>query len=215
MRKADIAEWILSLTTTPERAAATAGDLMEGASARGTLWFWSSLMRTAGGLVWSNVSESPMRLTGLAILSVVFSVIYTTAVLLGIMAGQVLIVDTVSRGLLRLGTQDLLVTPDTLVPSNALMTLDAAVAAMVASLMLGNWLARWAPSRELAVSLVAWVGVTVANLLAFLLWGSEITLLGPTGYVAIDLALMAACILFTFAGIERTRRLLAKITSSR
>ena len=29
MRKASIAEWILSLVTTPERAAATVGDLLE------------------------------------------------------------------------------------------------------------------------------------------------------------------------------------------
>ena len=41
MRNAHLAEWILSLFTTRERAAATVGDLTENASARGALWFWS------------------------------------------------------------------------------------------------------------------------------------------------------------------------------
>jgi hypothetical protein len=207
MLKANIAEWLLSLTTTPERAASTAGDLLQEADKRGPAWFWISLVRTAGGLVWNNVLESPMRLTGLAILSFVFSIIYFMPIALIIVAGQVLIVGTV------LGVQDLLVRPETLVPSEAVMALDAAVAIMVSSLMMGSWLTRWAPRRELAVTLVAWVGFRVVWISVSLLWPSVITPWGPVD-VALDLALTAGALLFTFAGIERSRRRLAKIRLS-
>ena len=39
MRNATAAEWILTLTTTNDRAASTVGDLLEETSSRGGLWF--------------------------------------------------------------------------------------------------------------------------------------------------------------------------------
>ena len=61
MRSAIAAEWILSLVTAPDRAAATVGDLMEEGSAHGVGWFWSNVLRTASGHVWRGVSASPLR----------------------------------------------------------------------------------------------------------------------------------------------------------
>ena len=51
MRSARIAEWVLSLGTTPARAASTVGDLMEGAQGRGRLWFWASVLQTTLSLM--------------------------------------------------------------------------------------------------------------------------------------------------------------------
>lgn len=64
MRNAQIAEWILSLVTTPERAAATVGDLLENASELGT--FWLGVLRTAVSLLWREFAEDPANLMGLA-----------------------------------------------------------------------------------------------------------------------------------------------------
>jgi len=64
MRNAQLAEWILSLVTSPERAAATVGDLMENASELGM--FWLGVLRTAGSLLWREFAEDPANLMGLA-----------------------------------------------------------------------------------------------------------------------------------------------------
>jgi hypothetical protein len=46
MRKAAVAEWILSRSRESDRASAITGDLMEQAESRGGIWFWFSLIRT-------------------------------------------------------------------------------------------------------------------------------------------------------------------------
>jgi hypothetical protein len=52
MRNASIAEWILSLATSPERAAATVGDLLEKSSS-----FWLSVFGTFVSLVADGVVD--------------------------------------------------------------------------------------------------------------------------------------------------------------
>ena len=66
MPSAAVAEWILSLVAPPDRAASTVGDLVEEASSRGTLWFWSCVLRTAGSHLWHDLTLSPLRMLGLA-----------------------------------------------------------------------------------------------------------------------------------------------------
>jgi hypothetical protein len=66
MRNATAAEWILTLTTTNDRAASTVGDLLEEASSRGGLWFWSSVLRTASSHLWRGLRAAPLRIVGLA-----------------------------------------------------------------------------------------------------------------------------------------------------
>jgi hypothetical protein len=66
MRSATAAEWILSLATTPERAASTVGDLIEEAPPRGALWFWSNVLRTASSHIWRDLRAAPLRMLGLA-----------------------------------------------------------------------------------------------------------------------------------------------------
>jgi hypothetical protein len=66
MRNAAVAEWILTLVATPDRAASTVGDLVEEAASRGSLWFWSCVLRTAGSHLWHDLTVSPLRMLGLA-----------------------------------------------------------------------------------------------------------------------------------------------------
>ncbi len=66
MHSAAVAEWILSLVAPPDRAASTVGDLVEEASSRGTLWFWSCVLRTAGSHLWHDLTVSPLRMLDLA-----------------------------------------------------------------------------------------------------------------------------------------------------
>jgi hypothetical protein len=67
MRKAQIAELILSLFTSRDRAASTVGDLMENALGHGGWWFWSGVSRTALSLFWSSFSAEPYFVAGIAI----------------------------------------------------------------------------------------------------------------------------------------------------
>jgi hypothetical protein len=70
MDKARIAERILALVLSPDRAASAVGDWMEDADVRGPVWFWSCVFRTAISQVWSDLAGSPrlmvrVGLTGL------------------------------------------------------------------------------------------------------------------------------------------------------
>jgi hypothetical protein len=67
MRRASIAEWILSRATTPERAATIVGDLVEGAESHGTVWFWLSVIQTAFSLFPRRLSANRTELMGYAV----------------------------------------------------------------------------------------------------------------------------------------------------
>ena len=56
MRRADAAELILSLVTSPERATAIAGDLLEDAERAGS--FWLAVARTAAGQLWGQLATN-------------------------------------------------------------------------------------------------------------------------------------------------------------
>jgi hypothetical protein len=65
MRSIRIAEWILELSMTHERAEAVVGDLRE--AGRGTLWFWRSVLATMIASVWSDFLSAPWRLIAVAL----------------------------------------------------------------------------------------------------------------------------------------------------
>ena len=69
MRSIRIAEWILELSMTRERAEAVAGDLRE--TERGALWFWRSVIATMIASVWSDVRSAGWLLTGSAVLGLI------------------------------------------------------------------------------------------------------------------------------------------------
>jgi hypothetical protein len=66
-RTGKMAQLILSLATTPDRAASTVGDLIEESDTRGSLWFWSSVLRTACSLCWRDFCSAPLRMIWLGL----------------------------------------------------------------------------------------------------------------------------------------------------
>lgn len=55
MKQARLAEWILRRTTTPERAEAEIGDLLELRPVKGGLWFWAAVLRLAARQGWRGL----------------------------------------------------------------------------------------------------------------------------------------------------------------
>lgn len=151
MRKADIAEWILSLTTTRDRAAATAGDLMEEGSTRGNLWFWSSLLKTSAAHIWRAWLDAPLRMAVLAYGAILFEIAFLAGSAVVVLAGtQVLQSGTVG---LMAGAVD---------ASTAFALLG--IQLHICEFLIGRWLARFAPGRELA----ACVAYSVASQICWL-----------------------------------------------
>jgi hypothetical protein len=199
MRKADIAEGFLSLTTTPERASATAGDLLQEASARGPLWFWSSLFRTTATLAWRNFSEAPWGLTKLAMKSMWFGSFYGLAAVLCVIIVHLVISIGVA---VSLG----LSFKETVNPRDSVLTFYATLAFLASSFMMGKWLAKNAPYRELSVFVLS--GVCFR-----LFWASLLLIRWPqtwegwtAGDIALDIFFMIVGTVFVYAGVEREER---------
>jgi hypothetical protein len=153
MHSVHIAESILALLTTRDRATSTIGDLTERAATRGVVWFWSGVLRTAASLLWRDVAEHPARLTGLAFLGL--AVYIGIDLLFAGLSGFVFFWATMASGhplhLDSIGWKLWFTTP-----------------VLVSSLLVGRMLARWAPGRELAACLMYAVLVSIYNLVPML-----------------------------------------------
>ena len=137
MHSIHIAEWILSLVTSRDRAASTVGDLMEQAADRGIVWFWSGILRTAASLLWRGVVENNARVARLAFLGLAIYV--GIDMLYAFLTGVVFFLAANS-----IGWKFLL-----------------AARLLGSSLLIGRLLARQAPRRELAACLVFAVFIAV------------------------------------------------------
>lgn len=180
MHSAHIAEWILALVTTRDRAASTVGDLTEHAATRGAVRFWYSVLRIATSLLWREVAEHSARVTGMALLGIA---VYIAIDLL--FAGLDGVLFFISA--LRSGSHFQVHSLEWKIWFGAPV--------LVSSLLIGRMLARWAPGRELAAGVVYAVFVSIYNL---------VPMLGDNGGVT---ALL--CILIVPAGVAwgRYRRL--------
>jgi hypothetical protein len=150
MRSIQVAEWILALVTSRDCAAAMAGDLAEVATARGRVWFWFSLLRTAASLLWRDVVEKPARAVGLAFagLAVLIAVEYLGAALNGV--AFFIVAHQTGR-------------PFKLDSIGWTIWLNAPL--LLTSLGIGRMLARWAPGRELAACLMYAILLSIYNLI--------------------------------------------------
>jgi hypothetical protein len=144
MRNAQVAEWILSLVTTPERAAATVGDLLENAASRSRFWF--GVWRTAFSLLWRDFSGDPARMMSLAfrgflfrfsILFVLVVVLFIAIVFMGFLAGLFGHPTDIT---------DVAIHPIV----NAVGEVLSVGLSIVVSFKAGRWMARRSPGRELA-----------------------------------------------------------------
>jgi hypothetical protein len=180
MHNVNIAEWILALITTRDRAASTVGDLTEGAATRGSVWFWSCIVRTASSLLWRDIAAHYARLAGLAILGLVayIAISFVFACLSGI---AFFVVAMATGHSLQVGTFEWMLWTNT--------------PALVSSLLIGRMLARWAPGRELAAGLVYAILTAIFNL---------VPLLGNNGALT---ALLCILIVPVGAAWGRARRL--------
>lgn len=151
MHSLHIAEWILALVTTRDRAASTVGDLTEGAATRGVAWFWFGVLRTAASLLWLEVAEHPARVIGLAFLGL--------AVYIGI--------DLLFAGLS--GVAFFWAASGHPLHSDSIgWKLSFTAPALVSSLSIGRMLARWAPRRELAACVVFAILASIYNVVPML-----------------------------------------------
>jgi hypothetical protein len=134
MRSIHIAEWILALVTSRDRAASTVGDLMEEAPARGVFWFWSGVLRTAASLLWRDFAERPARMTGLAFRGLAIELGFLLLFL--VLSGVAGTVAGSPGGLNSVGWRLFFNAPTLVIP-----------------IFIGRMLARWAPGHELAACL--------------------------------------------------------------
>lgn len=139
MRSIHIAEWILRLVTSTDRAVSTVGDLVEGAATRGAVWFWSGIFRTAGSFLWRSLAENPMRMAKVACggLAIDVAAGALVAALTGVIGAFIF---EFSGG--------------HLVDVNSLWwTIGIHSSTLITSWIVGRALAHWAPDRELAACL--------------------------------------------------------------
>jgi hypothetical protein len=140
MHNTRVAEWILALVTSRERAASTVGDLTEQAAARGMVWFWSGILRTVTSLLWRDIVENRARVTVLACigLAVYIGIDLFFASLSGV---------AFFWAAMPIGWKILFAAP---IP--------------VSSLLIGRMLARWAPGRKLAACVAYAILSSIYNL---------------------------------------------------
>jgi hypothetical protein len=166
MRNAQLGEWILSWVTSPERAAATVGDLLENASGPGT--FWLGVLRTALSLLWCEFASDPANMMGLAFRGLMLQLAIVVGILLIIIIGggflgffaglfwhpagpaaSINLVATAIGGLLGAGI------------------------AILVPFQVGRWMARRSPGRELA-PVVAFTILTFALVRSIgMFWDTE------------------------------------------
>jgi len=185
MGKVDAAEWLLSLTTTPERAAATAGDLTQEAAGRRRLWFWWSVLRTTVSLAWRAFTDAPLKVAGVAfsawLLATVFGYCYG-----GIVSWAIWNVIALRE-----------IPPD----YDAVRLLAVNLALTVTYFRAGKYLSRYARGKELP----AFLGFIVVHIF---FWAALLSAI-PAKVVHWDLALtllLFTMLLSVLAGIDQGRK---------
>ena len=152
MRKVRIAERILSQVLTRERAASAVGDWMEDIGERGSAWFWSCVLRTAISRVWSDLTESPPQMAGLAFRAWlrlwVFLITYCLVLSVVLLIGMLVV------GAIRYGLK----LPALSYPDPRGNPLAVGLLWAFVSFRAGQWIAQRAPGREVAATLDRLIG---------------------------------------------------------
>jgi hypothetical protein len=214
MRNARLAEWILSLVTTPERASATVGDLLEDRIHAAALRFWGAVLFAALSQLWRDVVAHPKRMAVLAVygvfLELLLSFVAAAAVLVVLSAVIALVASGVNPG-----TQ-LTVTVGPSMPLGVVTagTIVGWALGLVAQFQVGRVLAKRSPGRELAPCVATTLLAVTIPLLLVMLSGGRATF--PTGQLIRDAVygpspILAVLSLFPpllvlLAGAARVRR---------
>jgi hypothetical protein len=152
MRKASVAEWVLSLVTEPARAASAVGDLIEEAPSHGPGWFWATVSWTTLSLLARDLKSQPRRLVRLAALGVLMEgVSIVVPALAGIVVA--ILAELISPGRFSVWVSS---------PHTAVYAVWGYGITLPIQFQIGRWLARSSPGHELtpcAVMMLLWVVV--------------------------------------------------------
>jgi hypothetical protein len=204
MRKDEIAESILSLFTSAERAGAATGDLMEDPRSRGFLWFWGGVMKTVSSRLWHDLTDTPAFLTGLAFRGNLYSLWLTLLWNMALLAVVIVVALAWNqiRGLIEPG-------PSWISSESVAQVFTQALglaAVGMAQFRTGCWLARRARGREIA-------GCIAYLLVGIVLWSVVTLCLGPVlerfatnfipkaGYGSISIGFMAMTTAVSYAAL--------------
>ena len=171
MLKAQVAEWILKLFTTPERAASTVGDMVE--EAHGALWFWISVVRTVFSFIWRDMSADPLYMTGLAIRAWLLSM----ALVVGFFLALVIPASVIGGMLFGAGILNEK-SLDPLTWTTAIGWLTFPLFSIAIPHRIGRWVARRAPGREIAaciaLQVVPFLVMKVVVSIVMQVWGPSL-----------------------------------------
>jgi len=152
MRKAELAELILSLATSQDRAATIVGDLLEQDD-----WFWISVLRTAVAQMWLQFRTAPLALAGIAIRGMFAEF------------GFLLLACLTLLLLLWIAVSVLLVSFHSRLPAPVTPWLAYFLSNLVVPFQLGRWIARRYPGKEAAASVTLSTMHAVVNVCAGLI----------------------------------------------
>jgi hypothetical protein len=185
MLKAEFAELILSTTLPPGPAASITGDLVEETRARGPLWFWITLLRTAASASWRAFAEAPFRLAFWALAG---------------LAGQFLcsIAISVPIAILMLWSPNRMAFPE-----SDRQNINFILTTVGVAFLFGKWLGRNVPYRELPVYVI--VSITPHIFIKVLTIWIELPAYDRSWIVAAVATAIGP--IFTLAGIKRGRAL--------
>lgn len=155
MRNMAIAEWILGLVTSRDRAVTIVGDFAEDSASRSAAGFWFAILRTTASLLWRGAAEKPLLLTGAAFAGLAMDT--AGSALMGFLGGILLFVGTWNGHQTPLNSQ-----------LNSLLnsqwwTITFTGWELVVSLAIGRVLARLAPGRELPACLTYGIVYTASS----------------------------------------------------
>lgn len=75
MRDSELAERLLSLVITRDRAASIVGDLLEDRRRQGSIAFWMGVVRTSIAFIWRDISSAPARYAALLVAAYLVSIV--------------------------------------------------------------------------------------------------------------------------------------------
>ncbi len=129
MRRAQIAQSILELVTTKDRAASTVGDLVEESQAHNALWFWAAITRIVASSIWGDFRAALCKVLVLALVAYPLSL--SIVLLIAGVYGVVLEFATLGQP-----------------PHPSVMR----GIELAAAFFVGRWAARRVPGREIAIA---------------------------------------------------------------
>jgi hypothetical protein len=207
MLNARLAQCILSLVTSPERAESTVGDLIEELPTRDALKFWIAVIRTALALLWRDLSANPAQMVRLGILGLLMQY----GIFFGILLTLIIVVAAVASiadgmGLIHGAPQWLPTQPDQIASSRLVKILGYLgwIGVAWVQYRVGRWLARRSPDRELAPCVAAFL---VGFIVSFAIESASDNIGGFLLNFVLYLPLMIDAPLFAGAIMVRSARL--------